>query len=615
MAIPLTLSNVPDETPYIQYVASGGQTVYPYPFPITQDSDLVVVINGVTQNTDSTYSLSGQGNPTGGNVTLNSGSTAGDVITLYRDVQIERLTQFAQNGGFASSAFNAEFNNLYLIAQQLEAAIEQCLQIPNTNNPSPAVVLTKALYAGKYLAFDQYGNPTPALLTPSGALTQAILGSFLYPQTPAETTAFAAHGGSVVNTFIPAGFVYRYGTNTTPGTTDMTSAVNVAANVCRQGNYVLQLPAETCLVSGSLNFSGIRVSGSTSFTGVSIQATVAQFNVITSTGQSTFENFTVHGGWDGTTAGLSGDTFYLVGASNAYNIHFHNVLATFNKKRGVFWQTAGYSNAENLQVTPSGLHGIEIEGLSAVSLSTTVDVYGNSRFSDCPNGYGVKITECIETNFRGCIIENTKGIQLNGSDNRALTFEQIYQEGTAGGLFIDGTGSAGTGLRVIGCYGGNTSAIANISSWEDVWFEGNSGLTEPPIPFPNRIFQVDGGAQTTTTTGGVDVTAVQITLNPGVYMVFATLQTLEAVSGALSQTACQITTSASASGLNNNTNSSWNPFADQLNLNPGAAEDVRLNAFALIAPTVSTTYYVRAHFNISAGTLGYRAFLNAVLIK
>ncbi|MDE2469634.1 MAG: hypothetical protein KGL35_13070, partial [Bradyrhizobium sp.] len=127
MGIPATLSTVPAQTPYIQYVATSGQTVFPYPFEITQDSDLVVVYNGVTYATDSGYTLSGVGNSTGGNVTFTAGATAGDIITLYRDIPIERLTQFAQNGGFSSTAFNAEFNNVYLLLQQLQQNIDQCL--------------------------------------------------------------------------------------------------------------------------------------------------------------------------------------------------------------------------------------------------------------------------------------------------------------------------------------------------------------------------------------------------------------------------------------------------------------------------------------------------------
>lgn len=170
MSVPFILSDVPDVTPYIQYVATGGQTVFPYPFPITQDSDLVVVANGVTLNTDSGYTLSGQGNDNGGNVTFTLGRTAGDIITLFRDIQIQRVSQIAQNSGFSSTTFNAEFNNIYLIMQQLAASQSLSLQVPNTNNPSPVTTLTPSAYANKYLAFDANGNPQPAILTSSGSL-------------------------------------------------------------------------------------------------------------------------------------------------------------------------------------------------------------------------------------------------------------------------------------------------------------------------------------------------------------------------------------------------------------------------------------------------------------
>jgi hypothetical protein len=182
MGIPASLSSVPAATPYVQYIATSGQTVFPYPFPITQDSDLVVVINGVTQNTDSGYTLSGVGNPTGGNVTFTTGQTTGAIITFYRDIVIERITQITQNSGFSSTAFNAEFNNIYLIMQQLQESLSFALQVPNTNNPAPVTMLTPANYASKYLAFDSYGNPTPAVLTSSGSLTQANVVSLL--ETP-----------------------------------------------------------------------------------------------------------------------------------------------------------------------------------------------------------------------------------------------------------------------------------------------------------------------------------------------------------------------------------------------------------------------------------------------
>lgn len=203
MSVPLTLSEVPNVTPSIQYVATGGQTVFPYPFPITQDSDLIVVVNGATLNTDSGYTLSGQGNDTGGNVTFTLGQTAGAIITLYRDVAIERISQISQNSGFSSTVFNAEYNNIYLIMQQLETSIAQCLQMPLTNNPAPVTTLTPAIFANKYLSFDSNGNPQAAALV-SGTLTALIIGSFLFP-------AVASEAGITPNVIYPYDDPRRFG--------------------------------------------------------------------------------------------------------------------------------------------------------------------------------------------------------------------------------------------------------------------------------------------------------------------------------------------------------------------------------------------------------------------
>src|SRR5208282_1027191 len=102
MAVPLTLSSVPAQTPYVQYVATSNQTVFPYPFEITQDSDLICLINGAQQATDNGYTLSGLGATGGGNLTFTLGQTAGTIITLYRDITIARISQLAQNGTFYS---------------------------------------------------------------------------------------------------------------------------------------------------------------------------------------------------------------------------------------------------------------------------------------------------------------------------------------------------------------------------------------------------------------------------------------------------------------------------------------------------------------------------------
>jgi hypothetical protein len=434
-----------------------------------------------------------------------------------------------------------------------------------------------------------------------------------------RTAAEIAAGVTPANFAYVPGHVYRYGTNTTPGTTDMTAAINTAATVCRQGNYTLLLPADACLVSSSLNFSGIHVQGPVDYPLFSIRASSAQFNVITSTGASLFEDFGVDGGnLNGATAGLTGDTFSLVGSPTCYGITFRNVRAWNNKNRGVYWQTAGYSRVERLDVFGSQSHGIEIFGPNLGNASTTVSIYGNTRSSLSVAGYGLKITEAVEICCIGMIMENNAhGILLAGNDNRNLTFRNVYQEVIGDNIFLDGGTSFGVGLTIADCYD-PAATVVNLTNWTNVYAPNNVFSQRPQIPFSDRIVQNDGGAATTSTTGGVNVTAAQITLNPGIWMINAAVQTLQSSATGMVQSACQITTSVGASGLNNSPNNGvFTLGADQQNFTPnGGSMDHRLTCFTLVQITVATTFYLRAFFNFSgAGALAYHGFMNAVLIE
>src|SRR5688500_7415952 len=65
---------------------------------------------------------------------------------------------------------------------------------------------------------------------PAAVMTQAEIGQTLYPRTAAEINASI----TPTNYWYPEGYVDRYGTNTTPGTTDMTAAANAARDVAEQ---------------------------------------------------------------------------------------------------------------------------------------------------------------------------------------------------------------------------------------------------------------------------------------------------------------------------------------------------------------------------------------------
>jgi hypothetical protein len=94
----------------------------------------------------------------------------------------------------------------------------------------------------------------------AGAVTQSSIGLALYPRTAAEVAA----GVTPTNYYYPPGNVLRYGTNTNPGTTDMTAAIQAAANVAAisGGRVVFQKSSYVCDNTVALsNKSGVEFYG------------------------------------------------------------------------------------------------------------------------------------------------------------------------------------------------------------------------------------------------------------------------------------------------------------------------------------------------------------------
>lgn len=364
----------------------------------------------------------------------------------------------------------------------------------------------------------------------------------------------------------------------------------------------------------------MRGTDSGGFSGPHIVATSAQFHVIVSNGNSTFESFFVDGGWDGNSSGLTGDIFHFDGTGSnpsnvAYNIHLRNVRMRNAKQRAIYWYRAGYGSVSACASNNSGLHGVELEGSPAVQStptvhSTTVKFDGSCTFSDTPNGYGLKLTEFASIALSGVIMENTRGIQLLGNDNRTLTLIDVYQEGTIGGKFITANTSSGIGLTMLGCFGA-VVGMDNLANWQDVHIFGNAAIATPAIPLAGRVYE-DTSQELTTAASG-SVTAATLTLGVGTWKVSGEVQIADA--GGLSSTltlASRLTTNAGDTGLANATNGNFEIGADT----SGAARSSdRSKTYKIMRLTAPATVYLRAYFSFASGLLAYKGHLYAELLQ
>ena len=154
--------SVGDLTPRNQYTATSGQTVFAYSFPIFEDSDVKVYQNSTLLTLTTHYTVSGEGTDNGGNVTLGTGATLNDIITIYRDLPVERTSDFQANGDLLAETLNDELDALTMMVQQIEYDLNsRCLRFGQFTTGIPLSEFTESDTdrAGKVLSFDSSGDP------------------------------------------------------------------------------------------------------------------------------------------------------------------------------------------------------------------------------------------------------------------------------------------------------------------------------------------------------------------------------------------------------------------------------------------------------------------------
>lgn len=117
-----------------QYTALAAQTNFAYPFEIFADGDLTVWLTPVGQTPDpvadllvlnTDYTVTGAGAEGGGDVVLVVAATADDIITIERDVPINRLADYSVGGDFSGASINQQLDKLTMTQQQNEMVNEK----------------------------------------------------------------------------------------------------------------------------------------------------------------------------------------------------------------------------------------------------------------------------------------------------------------------------------------------------------------------------------------------------------------------------------------------------------------------------------------------------------
>ena len=149
--------NINESTGRIQYTATSGQTEFIYDFVIFAETDIVVVKAGVTLEYLTDYTVSGVENNNGGTVTLLVGATVGDLVTLYRDTGISRISKYNPDGRFDAAPLERDFDIITTIMQELKRDGNRTIKLSPDDSLDELVLPTDR--ENKFLSFDSNGSP------------------------------------------------------------------------------------------------------------------------------------------------------------------------------------------------------------------------------------------------------------------------------------------------------------------------------------------------------------------------------------------------------------------------------------------------------------------------
>ena len=145
------------QDPIVSYVGNGVTAgPFTFPFRIITSDDLKVSLDGTLTTA---YLISGIGEDQG-SVSFNVAPGAGVKILMFREVALERDTDYQFNGDLLASTVNADFDRIWMALQDIDDTAGRAIHYPIDEFGVDGTLPGPTQRAGKILAFDANGAQT-----------------------------------------------------------------------------------------------------------------------------------------------------------------------------------------------------------------------------------------------------------------------------------------------------------------------------------------------------------------------------------------------------------------------------------------------------------------------
>ena len=143
--------------PRIKYVANGTMMEYEFPFVIFKTSDIDVYFNDKLQE-KSTYTVSTIPDTEGGSIIFETPPINGTVITIFRNLSIERTTDFQEGGTLRAKVLNDEFDYQIACQQQIADSLNRSMVLPPYATDTDVDLTLPIPSAGKAIVWNKDGT-------------------------------------------------------------------------------------------------------------------------------------------------------------------------------------------------------------------------------------------------------------------------------------------------------------------------------------------------------------------------------------------------------------------------------------------------------------------------
>lgn len=267
-----------DTTPRSQYTATSGQTVFTVPFEFFENSDLKVYKNATLLTLTTNYTVTGAGVTGGGSITLVSGATAGDILTIVRDVPVKRVTDFPTSGPFNVDALNSDLDRLTAMVQQQETLDGRSLRLDQFDTPNSFNTLpVKADRVGRVLQFNaSTGQPEAGPTTSEVANAQTYATNASTSATAAAASASTASSAAASTASNVTAAAASASAASTSASNASTSASNASISATAAASSATAAASSATAASGSASTASTQASNaSTSASAAASSASAA----------------------------------------------------------------------------------------------------------------------------------------------------------------------------------------------------------------------------------------------------------------------------------------------------------------------------------------------------